>query len=163
MSNSVCCMSNCSIFISFFFLWHCINVISKIPGNSQYGTIQSIYIDFLKVKTCFADTEVNYNQRNTNAFKFKITLFTVDPVNMWLTTWKTKQNKKKTTNKTHKTGEINKTVNLYLETDVEVTACLLRQMAVTWPQHFLSLSIDILRQLVHLHQFVLVDGDGSEW
>ena len=75
-----------------------------------------------------------------------------------------KQNKtKKQQQIKHIKREINKTFNLYLETDIEVTACLLRQMAVTWPQHFLSLSIDILRQLVHLHQFVLVDGDGSEW
>ena len=70
---SICCMSHCFIFISFFFfLWHCINVVSKIPCNSQYGTIQNNYIDFLKVKICFADTLVIAKETAQVRFSLKL-------------------------------------------------------------------------------------------
>ena len=54
-----------------------------------------------------------------------------------------------------KQGKQKKKFNLYQETDIELTRSL--------PQNFLSLSVGISRQLVHLHQLGLVDGDGSGW
>ena len=82
-------------------LWHCTNVVSKIPYNSKYGTIQNKYINSLKVKICFADI-VNYSQGNgPGALQFEITWLTVYAINMRLTTWK-----KNNINKTKKTKKI---------------------------------------------------------
>ena len=97
---STCWMSRCSIFISFFFLWHCINV-SKIPRNWQYRTIQTKSITFLKVKSWFADT-VNYSQGNR---------YLVYHVCSQYVTYKLKKkNKKNNINKTGKTKKKNQSV-----------------------------------------------------